>query len=156
MKAPILWMAAACAAAACHRAPPAPAPPAPVSAAAAAAGPSLYQRLGGRPAIAAVVADFVTRVTTDARISAFFRGVDRDTLAAGLTDQICEVAGGPCRYTGRSMRAVHADLGIGNADFDALVSDLVASLDHFTVGATEQAELLRILGGLRREIVTKP
>ena len=140
-------------AAACHHAPPpAPVPPVPP---AARAGPSLYERLGGRPAIGQVVADLIVRVTTDPRISDFFRGVDLDSLRAGLTDQLCQVTGGPCRYTGRPMRDVHASMNLKDADFDALVSDLVAALDRAGVAEREKGELLGILGGLRREIVTQ-
>ena len=139
-------------AAACHRAAPASAPaPAP----AAAPGPSLYQRLGGMDAIRAVVADFDARVDADPRISAFFRGIDEADFRAKLADQLCEATGGPCRYTGRSMREAHAELEVANADFDALVEDLVASLDHFHVGAREKQELLAILGPMRKEIVTR-
>jgi hemoglobin len=124
-------------------------------AAAAAAGPSLYQRLGGLDAIRAVVADFDRRITTDPRISAFFRGLDDADFQAKLVDQLCEATGGPCHYTGRSMREAHAELNVSNADFDALVEDLVASLDHFHVGEREKGQLLAILGPMRREIVTK-
>jgi len=147
-----LALGCAALAAACHSAPPSPAP---APAAAAQSGPSLYERLGGRPALARVVADLIVRATTDPRISGFFRGADLDQLRAGLTDQLCQVTGGPCRYTGRSMREVHASMGLRDADFDALVSDLVASLEHFHVGAGEQTELVGILGGLRSQIVTR-
>ena len=145
-----LVLGCAALAAACHSAPPPP-PPAP---AAAQAGPSLYERLGGRPAIGQVVADLIVRVTTDPRISGYFRGVDLDNLRAKLTEQLCQVTGGPCRYTGRSMREVHAGMNLRDADFDALVSDLVAALDRAGVGEREKAELLGILGGLRGQIVT--
>ena len=142
--------------AACHRAPAVPAPTAsPTPSAAAAAGPSLYTRLGGVEAIRTVVGDFLGRIVADQRINAFFRGVDTGELAAKLTDQICQVSGGPCRYTGRPMREVHAGLGISDADFDALVEDLAAALDHFKVGPAEERELVTALGGLRRAIVTK-
>ena len=147
-----LLLAASLAGAGCrHAAPPAPAPAAP---AAAPAGPSLYTRLGGRDAIRAVVGDFLGRVAADTRINAFFRGVDTDELAGKLTDQICQAAGGPCRYAGKSMREAHADMKITDADFDALIEDLAASLDHFKVGPDEARELLHTLGGLRRQIVT--
>jgi hemoglobin len=146
-----LLVGATLAGAACqHAAPPAPAP-----SVAAPAGPSLYARLGGREAIRAVVGDFLGRVAADARINAFFRGVDTDELAAKLTDQICQVTGGPCRYAGKPMREAHAGMKISDADFDALVEDLAASLDHFSVGPNEVRELLTTLSGLRRQIVTK-
>jgi hemoglobin len=148
-----LLAGAVLAGAACrYAAPPGPPPAAP---AAAPDGPSLYARLGGQDAIRAVVGDFLGRVAADPRINAFFRGVDADELAAKLTGQICEVTGGPCRYAGRSMREVHAGMHISDADFDALVEDLGAALDHLNVGAREKGELLNVLGGLRRHIVTR-
>jgi len=145
------------ASAACHRQAPAslPAAPVPQAAASAPAGPTLYQRLGGLDAIRAVVNDFLARVTADSRISAFFRGLDDEDLKAKLTAQICQATGGPCPYTGRSMREAHAQLNVTNADFDALVEDLGAALDHFNVGAREKSELLGALGGMRKDIVTR-
>ena len=143
------------ASAACHRQAPAAAPAAPAPVASAAAGPTLYQRLGGVEAIRAVVNDFDARITADARINAFFRGLDDEDFRAKLTDQICQATGGPCHYAGKSMREAHAQLNVTNADFDALVEDLKASLDHFGVGAREQSELLGALGGMRKEIVTR-
>lgn len=142
----------------CHRgygggaAPPVPAAVAP-AAAAAAAGPSLYTRLGGLDAIRAVVADFHGRMMADARISSMFRGADAEDFKGKLTDQICQATGGPCVYRGRSMRAAHTGMNITNEQFDALVGDLVAALNHFNVPQPEQSELLGILGGLRGEIV---
>ena len=133
--------------AACHR-------PAPAAAPAPVAAPASVPAPAPQPT-RAVVGDFVDRVAADARINGFFRGVDLDDLKGKLTDQICQATGGPCRYTGRPMRAVHAQLGIGNADFDALVGDLVASLDKFKVGEGEKSDLLAALGRLRPEIVTK-
>ena len=111
-------------------------------------------RLGGANAIHAVVGDFLARVAADGRISAFFRGVDVDSLQTKLTDQICQSTGGPCRYTGKGMREAHADMKITDADFDALIEDLAGALDHAGVGPNEERELLGTLNGLRREIVT--
>ena len=127
------------ASAACHRQAPAslPAAPVPQAAAGVPAGPTLYQRLGGVDAIRAVVGDFHARLMADSRISAFFRGLDDEDLKAKLTTQICQATGGPCQYTGRGMREAHAQLNVSNGDFDALVEDLKASLDHFGVGARD-------------------
>jgi len=148
----VLLAGAALAGTGCRPAAPPPAAPAAV---AAPAGPSLYARLGGVRAIHAVVGDFLARVAADQRINAFFRGVDLDSLQAKLTDQICQAAGGPCRYAGKGMREAHADMTITDADFDALIEDLAASLDHAGVGPDEERDLLRTLGGLRGQIVRK-
>ena len=116
---------------------------------------SLYDRLGGRDAIAGVTKDFVeVRVAKDDRINKFFAGIDIPALEAKLIDQICEASGGPCRYTGKDMKTVHASLSINDAHFNALVEDLKASLDHFKVGAREQQDLLGALAKMHDDIVT--
>jgi hemoglobin len=117
---------------------------------------SLYQRLGGRAAITAVVNDFVGNVARDKRINRFFANTDIPRLKRLLVQQICAGSGGPCRYEGRSMREAHRGLGIRNADFDALVEDLVRSLNKFRVPRREQQELLALLGPMRRDIVQGP
>jgi len=70
-----------------------------------------------------------------------------------LVDQVCEAAGGPCTYTGRDMKETHAGMGVTAGEFDALVEDLVATLDDFNVPRAEQEELLGLLGPLREDIV---
>jgi hemoglobin len=117
---------------------------------------SLYQRLGGRAAIAAVVNDFVGNVARDKRINRFFANTDIPRLKRLLVQQICAGSGGPCRYEGRSMREAHRGLNIRNADFDALVEDLVRSLNKFRVPPREQRELLALLGPMRRDVVQGP
>ena len=120
----------------------------------AAAG-SLYTRLGGNAAITAVVGDFVNeRVAKDARINTFFANVDLPNLERLLVEQIGEASGGPEVYTGRDMVEAHAGLGITVADFNALVEDLVVSLDTFEVPETEKTELLNALGPMQTDIVT--
>jgi hemoglobin len=70
-----------------------------------------------------------------------------------LVDQVCEATGGPCTYTGRAMRQTHDGMGVTAGEFDALVEDLVVTLDEFDVPKQEQDELLGILGPLREDIV---
>ena len=116
---------------------------------------SLYDRLGGKPAITAVVDDFTARVVADRRINRFFANTDAPAFKAKLVDQICEASGGPCKYTGKDMRLAHAGMGVTDADFNALVEDLVATLDKFKVPEKEKGELLGALGPMRKDIVTK-
>jgi hemoglobin len=119
------------------------------------AGPSLYDRLGRRDAIAVVVKDFVEqRVAKDNRINAFFAHAELAGLEAKLIDQICQVTGGPCTYTGKDMKAAHAGMSIKESDFTALVEDLRASLDHLQVPAAEQQELIGKLAPMHDAIVT--
>jgi hemoglobin len=118
-------------------------------------GATLYDRLGKKDAITAVVKDFVEeRVAKDERIKSFFLNTDIPNLEAKLVEQICQAAQGPCTYTGKDMKTVHATLKIKDADFNALVEDLKASLDHFKVGDKEQKELIGALATMHDDIVT--
>jgi len=115
----------------------------------------LYDRLGGKPAITAVVDDFIGNVAADARINRRFGGTDIPKLKSRLVDQICEASGGPCKYTGQSMKDAHFGMKISDAEFGALVEDLVKSLDKFKVAAREKQELLGALGGMKGDIVNQ-
>ncbi len=128
-----------------------PAPPA--APAAAVPSPSLYTRLGGQPAITAVVDDFVGNVAADKRINRFFAHANVPRLKQNLVNQICQGTGGPCTYTGLSMREAHRGMKITDADFTALVEDLIKTLDKFKVPDKEKKELLGILGPMKKDIV---
>ena len=121
---------------------------------------SLYVRLGGKPAITKVVDAFVGIVANDGRINKFFAQTagDKARLAkfkGNLVDQICQASGGPCKYKGKDMKTAHQGMGIAEADFNALVEDLVAALNKFNVGETEKNELLGALGPMKSDIVEK-
>src|SRR5262245_9983690 len=116
---------------------------------------TLYQRLGGLPAITAVVDDFVGNVARDRRINRFFANANVPRLKFLLVQQICQASGGPCFYTGRDMRSVHRGMGISGRHFNALVQDLGRSLDRFRVPAREQRELVGALASLRKDIVER-
>ena len=119
---------------------------------------SLYDRLGGKTAIVAVVDDFVGNCAADKRINSFFAATaaDKARLAkfkGNLVDQICQAAGGPCKYTGKDMKTAHTGMGVKEGDFTALVEDLVKSLDKFKVGEAEKKDLLGALGPMQGDIV---
>jgi hemoglobin len=123
---------------------------------AAASGPSLYQRLGGRDGIALVVDDFAGFLVADDRVNGRFKPLKPAEVArlkSNLADQVCEAAGGPCAYLGRDMKAAHGGLGISEAEWDATVEDLVKALDKRKVGEPEKAELIRLLAPMKPEIV---
>lgn len=120
---------------------------------------SLYHRLGGYDAIAAVVDDFLGRLITDKTLTRFFGGASMDSqkrLRQLVVDQICMATGGPCVYIGRDMKTSHAGLGITEAEWKAAVGDLVASLEKFKVAEKEKGELLTAVSGLKKDIVEKP
>jgi hemoglobin len=116
---------------------------------------TLYASLGGEPAIKAVVKDFVEQeVANDARINAFFKNADIPGLEQKLYDQICQASGGGCTYAGKNMKEAHTGMNIKEADFNALVEDLVKSLDKFHVKDADKQALLAVLGPMKSDIVT--
>jgi hemoglobin len=120
-----------------------------------AADDSLYRALGGGPGIHRIVADLVQSVQIDARIRASYDGVDFARLAAKLEEQFCEVSGGPCKYSGKDMKTIHADLAINRAQFNALVENLQDAMAKNDVPSREQNRLLARLAPMHREVVTK-
>jgi hemoglobin len=121
---------------------------------------ALYDRLGGKAAITAVVDDFVANCAADTRINKFFADTAKDPkrlamFKTNLVDQLCEATGGPCKYTGKNMKEAHKGMGVSSADFDALVEDLVKSLNKFKVAPADQKILLGVLGPMKADIVEK-
>jgi hemoglobin len=114
---------------------------------------TLYERLGGKDAITAVVDDFVARCAGDTRINGKFALTDIPRLKTMLVDQVCQASGGPCTYGGRDMRETHDGMGVTAGEFDALVEDLVATLNQFGVPKDAQDQLLGVLGPMRADIV---
>ena len=119
----------------------------------AVAARSLYDRLGGKEAITVVIDDFVANVAADKRINARFAKTNIPHLKQMLVDQVCQATGGPCTYTGKSMRDAHQGMKITETEFTALVEDLSQSLDKHAVPAAEKTELLTALGGMKGDIV---
>jgi hemoglobin len=119
---------------------------------------SLYQRLGGYDAIAAVVDEFIGRLAGDQQFARFFAGLSTDSkkrLRQLLVEQLCEAAGGPCLYTGRAMKASHAGLGITEKEWEAGAKHLIAALDKFKVPQKEKDEVVAFVSTLKKEIVEK-
>ena len=117
------------------------------------AGKSLYERLGGKSAITAVVDTFVARVAADSRINKKFAKSNIPRVKSEIVDQVCLETGGPCTYTGRSMKEAHRNMKVTEGEFNALVEDLTAALNVFKVPAREQNELLSALGTMKGDIV---
>jgi hemoglobin len=119
---------------------------------------SLYGKLGGAPAVASVIDTFLVNVLKDTVINARFNTLPASRVTAlrqNLIDLVCNGTGGPCAYTGKSMPDAHAGMRISEAEFNALVGDLVASLDRHQVPAKEKNDLLAILGPMKDQIVGK-
>jgi len=116
---------------------------------------TLYERLGGYEPIQAVVDQSIKNIAADKRINRFFAKADIANLRRQLADQICVASGGPCIYTGRDMKSVHAGMGVKNSHFNALVQDIGKALNKFKVPAREQREFVAALAPTRRDIVTR-
>src|SRR5580765_4305630 len=115
---------------------------------------SLYDRLGGKPAITAVTGELIDRIAVDARIKYRFINTDLGKLKVLLVEFVCMATGGPCKYTGQGMETSHAGMELVDEEFTALVEDLAGALDKFKVPAREKGELLGALGPLQPQIVT--
>jgi len=130
---------------------PLPAPPAP-----AAAQDSLYKRLGGYDALAAVTDDFIGRLATDPKLGRFFVGLSTDSkvrVRQHVVDFLCVATGGPCKYTGRDMVTAHTGLGITEEDWDISVKALGDTLNKFKVPADLQQEVVSAIAPLKGQIV---
>jgi hemoglobin len=121
--------------------------------------PSLYDRLGGVYSIATVVDDLIDRVMSDPRLNAnpLVNEAHHRVPPAGfkylVTEMVCWAAGGPQKYTGRSMADSHLHLKITSKEWDAFLDDCQKTLDKFAVPAQEQAELVTIVNSTRSDIV---
>lgn len=114
---------------------------------------SLYQRLGGLPALTAVVGKAVDRHVADPRTRRSFEGVNLKTLKASIVAQACEASGGPCKYEGDTMVRAHKGLAITAEEFDVALGHIGETLDEFKVGAREKDELLKLLHPMKSDIV---
>jgi hemoglobin len=114
---------------------------------------TLYERLGGQPAISLVVDEFAKIVLSDDRINKKFSKSDPTRLVTNLKAFVCSATGGPCAYGGRDMKTSHKGMGVTAGEFNALVEDLVKALDKYKVPEREKNELLGALGPLKPEIV---
>jgi hemoglobin len=119
---------------------------------------SLYERLGGKPAIQAVASDLVDRILADPRVNKWFTHAAASTentnaYKAALADFLCRSTGGPCQYTGPDMISAHKGRGVTNDAFNAVADDLVATLDKFKVPDKEKTEVLTLVSGLKPAIV---
>jgi hemoglobin len=114
--------------------------------------PSLYQQLGEREGIANVVEDLLYLIVEDERINHQFKGIDVVQFHRHLTDQLCQLSGGPCSYTGRAMRELHADMAITNTQFNALAENLILAMEENDIPTGAQNRLIKQLLPLYPEI----
>jgi hemoglobin len=120
---------------------------------------SLYERLGGAYPIAVVVDDFIERLLVNGTLNAnpAIKQARERVPSAGLkfhvTTLVCQVTGGPCKYTGRDMKSSHAHLNISEKEWQAMLTDFNTTLDKFKVPAAEKSELIAIVNSTKGDIV---
>jgi hemoglobin len=121
----------------------------------ARADKTLYESMGGEPALRSAVEHFADLVQTDDRINFTFAEADMSKFKKLIFEQLCNLSGGPCQYTGRDMRTSHAKLNINNAEFNALAEDLYIALDRAHIPYRLQNKLMALLAPMQHDIVKK-
>lgn len=130
-----------------------PLAPSPASAYPVAPAPGLYDALGGQTGLRALMNDFVNRLKADARLAEAFKEANGANLAKQLTDQICQLSGGPCVYNGPDMKEAHSNMDVTRADFNALVEVLQMSMDARGIPFARQNQLLALLAPMHRDVI---
>lgn len=118
--------------------------------------PTLYQRLGGYDAIAAVCADLITRLRADPQLGRFWAHRGEDGIKREyqlLVDFLCNAAGGPMYYTGRDMKLAHQGMRISAGDWDVFMGHLVDTLGHFSLPEPERADVIAFVQSTRADMV---
>jgi hemoglobin len=120
---------------------------------AAGAAGTLYARLGGETGVAAISNTLIDRVASDPNLGRSFKDSNLGRIKQLLAEQICDLSGGPCRYSGDSMKEVHAGHHISQADFYGMVDRLRTILKERRVDMRATNELLRLLAPMKRDVV---
>ena len=119
------------------------------------ANDAVYQGLGAKEGINKIVDDFIPIVLADERINRFFAKLDKQQFAGLLSDQFCELAGGPCKYKGKDMYSAHDGMSISNAHFNALAEDLQMAMEKNHISSSIANQLVAKLAPMQRPIVSK-
>lgn len=117
--------------------------------------PALYDAFGGKPGVARIVTNFVSRSAADPRTADIFKTMDRVRFERTLNEQFCYLLGGGCAYTGRDMAAAHKDMGVTQRDFGIVVEHLQAAMDAGGVPFRAQNRFLAKLAPMKRTIVER-
>ena len=120
----------------------------------APANDELYKAFGEKTGITQLMDDFVNRVVQDPRIGVQFKDTKLPGLKAKLTEQVCQLTGGPCTYKGADMKSAHAAMDINKGDFNTLVENLQSAMDARGIPFTQQNRLLALLAPMHRDVIT--
>lgn len=116
---------------------------------------NLYERLGGKPALNAVVGELWNVAAADSRINSRFAHTKPEIFGAQLVDFLCQASGGPCKYTGRDMKSAHTGMMLTEPEFNALAEDTIKALDKFKVPSKEKDEVIGLLGSLKGDVINR-
>jgi hemoglobin len=116
---------------------------------------SLYQQLEGIPGITRIVEGMLLNAASDPRIVQHFRNIDPERLRNKLVEQLCVDTGGPCTYTGDTLAEAHKGMSLQPGDFNALLEDLIASMNSQGVPASVQSRVLAGMKAQRGEVLAK-
>jgi hemoglobin len=125
----------------------------PIAGADPAAKPTLYDRLGGEAGVAAITSTLIDRVSSDPKIGRSFKDTKLSRIKKYLAEEICDLSGGPCKYSGDSVKEVHAGHHISEAEFYGMVETLRQILKERHVSQGAINELLRLLAPMKRDVV---
>ena len=113
----------------------------------------LYRELGGQGGITAIVDAFLYELSEDHDVLPLFANTDIERFREKFIEQLCEVSGGPCRYSGDTMRETHRDMRVTRAQFNSVVEDLIRAMEHERVPVAAQNRLLKRLAAMYDDIV---
>lgn len=116
---------------------------------------SLYEALGGEAAIATIVENFILEIARDERVIDHFEVSNVQRFRVMMNQHLCMVADGPCTYEGDNMIDTHAGMGVTEADFNAIVEDMMAAMDQAGIPLGPQNRLLARLATFRAEIINR-
>lgn len=114
--------------------------------------PSLYQQLGGAQGVEQLVDGLLHKIEHDERIVHHFKDTDIARFRSKLIEQLCNISGGPCQYTGSSMQESHTGFGITHADFDRLVQHLIDVMTEQHIQLSAQNALLAKLAPMYSDV----
>lgn len=116
---------------------------------------TLYAEFGMKPGLTQIMDDFMLNLLADPRTRPAFEKANQTRVKAQLVEQFCEVLGGPCKYAGAPMKAMHASLGVDTAQFNALVEALQKAMDKHQIAFATQNKLLAKLAPMHRDVITR-
>ncbi len=116
-------------------------------------GSALYDSLGEMEGIENIVSRLIYEIGNNPEIRQYFEDTDLDRFHEKLSEQICEISGGPCRYSGDGMVEVHNKMNISEAHFNLLVDLLITAMDHYQISHRVQNRLLARLAPMREDII---